>query len=417
MMAAYRPRSNLGKLFEVLLVSLITSTVIYFAAIHVGVCSDTREDWLSGSDFSLRFNCEEGKYNELASLIFGVKEEVIKEIIYDPSRFSPITLLTCFLIFFPLQLLAFGIAVPCGIFMPSILVGCMFGGFFGNYLKDHWYRRINPGSYALMGAVAVLGGIQRTTISLCVIMMEGTGETEYLLPIIFTTVVANYIGNYFNQGVYELGLHLKRIPFLEHEIHHEFHVFQARHVMSADVQVLSLRETVENIISLLASSKHSGFPVVSLGSRKLVGFILRDQLYTMLESLDLSTPKRRSEFLQNIQVPNSYSHHRFEALLSGNLSDMEKAMVMDLEPAMNIGPHIVTPECPLSRAYLLFCSMGLRHLMVVDSNHCVVGVITRKDLLAVERILRDRNLSFDQKSLLIQTLQHSKSSEENSNMS
>eukprot|EP00301_Raphidiophrys_heterophryoidea_P006033 c12470_g1_i2.p1 GENE.c12470_g1_i2~~c12470_g1_i2.p1 ORF type:complete len:765 (+),score=173.30 c12470_g1_i2:86-2380(+) len=413
-LASHRPRSNRAKFVEILVISMLTSTTLYFSAVYIGTCSDTRDDWLEGSDFSLRFNCDEGKYNELASLIFGVKEDVIKEIIYDPSRFSPMTLLTCFLIFFPLQLIAFGTAVPAGIFMPSILVGCSFGGFFGTFLKDHWYTKINPGSYALMGAVALLGGIQRTTISLCVIMMEGTGETEYLLPIIFTTVVANYIGNYFNSGVYEMSLHLKHIPFLEHQIHHEFHVFQAKDVMNKEVEAIPIRASVQSVINLLSTSTHAGFPVVLEGqagvegSRKLVGFILRDQLYTLLENIELGSVKSNSQhFLHNIQVPSLHSPHRMEHMLESQISESGKSLMIDLESAMNIGPHMVTPECPLSRAYLLFCSMGLRHLVVVDSHHTVVGVITRKDLLAAEHILKSRKLTFEQKKTMILGLHQS----------
>ena len=116
-----------------------------------------------------------------------LKENVIKEIMSHAEDLSHISLLTFFLTFFPLQLITMGSAVPTGIFVPSILCGCALGGVFGKLMQHHWFTAIHPGSYALMGAVAMLGGIQRTTISLCVIMMEATQETQYLLPIIITT--------------------------------------------------------------------------------------------------------------------------------------------------------------------------------------------------------------------------------------
>ena len=134
----------------------------------------------------IRFNCKEGKFNEVALIIFGHKEEVIKEIIANPHNFKFLTLLTCFLILFPLQILAMGTAVPAGIFMPSILTGSVMGGFFGHVVK-YTTGTAQSGPYGLLGAVAMLGGIQRTTISLCVIMMEGTGQTSFILPIILTT--------------------------------------------------------------------------------------------------------------------------------------------------------------------------------------------------------------------------------------
>ena len=137
-------------------------------------------------DFEIPFNCHEGYFNEVASIVFGLKENVIKEIITHPDNFSMWSFLTCFAAFFPLQVIAMGTAVPAGIFMPSILVGCVFGAFYGEVVK-HMISIQSPGPYAMLGAVAMLGGIQRTTISLCVIMMEGTGQTSYILPIVLTT--------------------------------------------------------------------------------------------------------------------------------------------------------------------------------------------------------------------------------------
>ena len=111
---------------------------------------------------------------------------MIKEIISHPASFSNVTLFTAFAMLFPLQILAMGLAVPAGIFMPSILCGCSLGALFGNIVKSV-LDGSNTTPYALLGAVAILGGTQRTTISLCVIMMEGTGQTAYILPIILTT--------------------------------------------------------------------------------------------------------------------------------------------------------------------------------------------------------------------------------------
>ena len=48
-----------------------------------------------------------------------------------------------------------------------------------------------PGKYALIGAAAFLGGVSRWTISLLVILMESTNETDYGLPIMITVMVSH----------------------------------------------------------------------------------------------------------------------------------------------------------------------------------------------------------------------------------
>jgi CBS domain-containing protein len=57
------------------------------------------------------------------------------------------------------------------------------------------------------------------------------------------------------------------------------------------------------------------------------------------------------------------------------------AETLDLSPYVNLSAHAVPEAFSVARAYVLFSTMGLRHLVVVDARNRVRGVITRKDLL------------------------------------
>ena len=60
------------------------------------------------------------------------------------------------------------------------------------------------------------------------------------------------------------------------------------------------------------------------------------------------------------------------------------------EPFINQSATKIDKDFSLHRTYLLFRTLGLRHLMVTDSRNRCVGMITRKDLLAfqiAERLL------------------------------
>tara|TARA_B110000971_G_C19696320_1_gene357727 strand:+ start:107 stop:598 length:492 start_codon:yes stop_codon:yes gene_type:complete len=56
---------------------------------------------------------------------------------------------------------------------------------------------------------------------------------------------------------------------------------------------------------------------------------------------------------------------------------------VDIGAVMNLAPHVVLENCPLSRAYKLFSSLGLRHLVVLGgvSGGEIVGLVTRANLL------------------------------------
>lgn len=122
----------------------------------------------------------------------------------DPTRFDPRTLFTVGVLLFPLMTFTLGVSLPSGIFMPTILVGCSLGGFAGICFQDYLMEGLSPSTFALLGAAALLTGIQRSTVSVCVILVEGTGQTKFLIPVICTIVVARYVGDFFTKGLYEV---------------------------------------------------------------------------------------------------------------------------------------------------------------------------------------------------------------------
>jgi hypothetical protein len=86
-----------------------------------------------------------------------------------------------------------------------------------------------PGKYALIGSAAMLGGVVRMTISLTVIIIEATGNITYGLPIMVTVVFAKWVGDYFNEGLYDIHIELKHVPLLAWDP-----PTKAKHFLTAD---------------------------------------------------------------------------------------------------------------------------------------------------------------------------------------
>lgn len=55
------------------------------------------------------------------------------------------------------------------------------------------------------------------TISLTVILIEATGNITYSLPLMTVLLVAKWMGDLFNRGIYDMHVHLARVPILEWE--------------------------------------------------------------------------------------------------------------------------------------------------------------------------------------------------------
>ena len=63
------------------------------------------------------------------------------------------------------------------------------------------------------------------------------------------------------------------------------------------------------------------------------------------------------------------------------LTPEEADMFIDLRPYLNPCPYTIHVHAPVERAFELFRALGLRHLVVVNDCHDVVGLITRHELL------------------------------------
>jgi chloride channel 7 len=141
--------------------------------------------------------------------------------------FSDSALTLFFISYISLAVVVYGIAVPSGLFVPSLLSGATFGRLWGNLSLQLYPNLAFSNTYALIGAAAVLGGMARMTISLTVILLECTGNEQFVLPLMLTLMTARLVGSLFNDDLYHIHIHLKKgVRFLEAELksstrHHE----------------------------------------------------------------------------------------------------------------------------------------------------------------------------------------------------
>merc|ERR1711957_531023 len=133
--------SKKRRVVEVVLVSILVSTVSFVMPLLWNRCTDRptdMQDWSNQEknlvDALVPFQCEEGQYNKVASLIFTDADTAIKQLFHfreagmdDASTFSSAALFLFFLPYIALATIVYGIAVPSGLFVPSLLSGAAFG--------------------------------------------------------------------------------------------------------------------------------------------------------------------------------------------------------------------------------------------------------------------------------------------------
>ena len=104
--------------------------------------------------------------------------------------------------------------------------------------------------------------------------------------------------------------------------------------------------------------------------RPLAGLVLREHVAALLAHRRDGRDDRRDRALSTAGFDGPQTPPR--RLASG-------PQPLDLGPVMVRSPRVVYADCPLSRAYRLFVTMGLRHRGVARGQP-VAGVVTRADL-------------------------------------
>ena len=283
--------SKTSQLVQIIVLSLVTSVCLFFlpyslkwSCKEVNIDDDIVHIAATTEAENHRFFCQEGQVNELATILFGSRTHAIGRILSDPTQFQPRTLITVACLFYVLMLFTISSTIPTGVFTPTVLCGAAMGGAAGQLLHDHYDSDIAPSTFALLGVASMLTGIQRSTVSICVILVEGTGQIKVLVPVIVTVIVSRFVANWVHQdGIYETGMRLKGYPYLVHEEKKKWDMFEVRSIMSAPVATVYSREKTSRLVRLLRESSHNGFPVVDKKTGNFLGLVRRKQIVALLE--------------------------------------------------------------------------------------------------------------------------------------
>ncbi|XP_065899920.1 H(+)/Cl(-) exchange transporter 7-like [Dysidea avara] len=388
-------RTKLLKLSEALLIAAITAVV---GCMSVFVMTECKPLAYGAPGNPIQLFCGDGEYNTIATLYLSTPEKSIRNLFHDTDfSYGSQTLLQFAIVYYILTFWTYGLSVPSGLFVPCILTGAAWGRLLGQTLHGFLpWSLSDPGKYALIGAAANLGGVVRMTISLTVIIIEATGNLLYSLPIMLAVLIAKWVGDYFNEGLYDIHIHLNSIPLLGWEPPDSAAGLQARHIMNTDVCAFSCVEKVSKIVQVLTDTIHNAFPVVDelLEGRnrpfgKFRGLILRSQLLVLLQHKDRVMATSNDE---TVSYSGEYSelcledfrdaYPRFPDLneVKGSLTAEEMDYYIDLKPFINNTPFTAYDTSYYPKIFGLFRALGLRHLVIVNRDNEVVGMVTRKDI-------------------------------------
>ena len=288
------------------------------------------------------------------------------------------------------------------VMLPSMVLGAVVGRLVGILFHQiaqsassnpSEYRWADPGTFALFGAGCFLSATTGLTFSICVILMEITDDFRHILPVMLGISIAKKVCARFSHDFGTAYLEARCVPLLDFadEVY-KYDMFSARHVMSTEVLCVGTVCTIAELIDILESCTHNGFPVESLRDGTFKGIILRSEIEALLWHMYFTNGTQMCSYEFRERVEDRMFHEDRQGIPQFHESWLDERI--DLSPYIDQSCFSISETTSLSRTYTLFRTLGLRHLVVVSRENKIVGMITRKDLVSdniVERILLVNN--------------------------
>lgn len=220
------------KVIECVLFSWITVTCFYLAIVaRRDNCEPVQYDQNHAMEYT--FTCKNATYNPLATLVFNTESGTLTEFFRYPQimqvemiqgdQYSGLIgdVTIYFFLWYFFFITTYGIAVPAGVFVPGMLIGCSLGMIYLDLLMTGFninMMRLGGQSYLVLGAAGMLASYTRLTYSLAVIIMETTQSINLFIPVLITIMISYGVARVFNRSLYDMSIRSKTLPVLRNHM-------------------------------------------------------------------------------------------------------------------------------------------------------------------------------------------------------
>ncbi|KAI1106875.1 chloride channel [Jackrogersella minutella] len=309
-------------------------------------------------------------------------------------------LLAAFVIKGFLTTITFGIKVPAGIYVPSMVVGGLMGRIIGHLVQWIVLRFphlgiwgscpllqestcVQPGVYGLIAAGSTMCGVTRLSVTLAVILFELTGSLDYVLPFSLAILVAKWTADALEPlSIYDLLTNMNAYPYLDNkhkpiftsELADIVPRFRYERVIDITISPLVPATKLRSQLELLhqAGELDGGLPI--LRDNILVGLIPAPDLEYALDNIggDESTT-----FCLMASVPNI------------DEDESPERDPTDFTPYIDPAPVALDIKSPMDLVYECFAKLGLRYICVLKDGR-YAGMTHKKRFVKYMRELEEK---------------------------
>lgn len=213
------------------------------------------------------------------------------------------------------------------------------------------------------------------TLSLCVIMLELTGELEYVVPNMIAILVAKWVADALeHEGVYDLAQTVLGHPFLD--LDHATGLVQTENALVEEL--IPPKQTMEDITVSVPKDNMVPRKVLEQKLDKLKERGLLDAGLVLVQDGMLQGYLAEGELDFGLTSLGGVWGSSDRVRLLGQAEEEE----LDLSCFVDRTPLTICAKSPMEYAVEMFGKLGLRHLCVVEEGTGrLVGVILKKRLV------------------------------------
>ncbi|HYU31559.1 MAG TPA: chloride channel protein [Thermoanaerobaculia bacterium] len=234
-----------------------------------------------------------------------------------------------------------------GMFTPSLLFGALVGGAYGFSMHSLWPEIASPyGAYAAVGMAAIMAGTSHAPISAILILFEFTGNYDLILPLMVAAIISSVLSRGLRRySIYTEPLHRRGIEL----------PWRMEEAVLAGLEAEDLARLDPDTLS--PGTGYGDLVEKFLATRRLRLFVV-DKDKKLLGAVSLHDIKHALE----------------------NPGGLTAVVAHDL---MIPAGDVIRQGERLHRATEIFAKSDFERLPVVDAAGTLLGVLAKRDLLAV----------------------------------
>jgi hypothetical protein len=303
-----------------------------------------------------------------------------------------------------------------GSFVPSMLIGAGCGRLLGESLQDQHFLS-DPGLYAYVGSAAFLGGTTHFSVSIAMLLIEGSHDLNMVGPMMIAVATSILVSKKVNQHAYDERLIVaKKVPFLDAEMTEELdHSGLCAHDLMETLPPTSLklrRKTpLQDIEDALEWDDETGYDVTDFPvfdeNEHCIGMTKRSRLHSLV------TAVHKASKMTLDTIPRLCSAHNTLATRDTDTDDIQEEMAeaeeadaedhdlgvdnwidhftqgqeQDLKSSvpvfriMDSTPYTILETLPVPRLYPLFIRAHCAVACVLSTEGWFKGIVTRQSLI------------------------------------